>query len=78
MSLFILVDTQITSEEYKVHALFYMATMAFATVLINGSTAKYLLRALGLLKMTPEQMQVLEHVLSVRSTHYLDWLLCCK
>lgn len=67
MSLFILVDPLITSDEYKAHALFYMAVMAFATVLINGSTTKYLLQALGLLKMTSEQLQVLEHVLQVRS-----------
>eukprot|EP00878_Enallax_costatus_P006804 GHUV01007132.1.p1 GENE.GHUV01007132.1~~GHUV01007132.1.p1 ORF type:complete len:889 (+),score=286.27 GHUV01007132.1:1018-3684(+) len=63
MSLFILVDTKISSDEYKAHCVFYMAVMAFATVLINGSTAKYLLRGLGLLKMTPQQIQVLEHVL---------------
>jgi hypothetical protein len=68
MSLFILFDPLITSDEYKAHCVFYMALMAFATVLINGSTAKYVLKWLGLLRMTPQQVQVLEHVLQVRSS----------
>jgi hypothetical protein len=68
MSLFILFDPLITSDEYKAHCVFYMALMAFATVLINGSTAKYVLQWLGLLRMTPQQVQVLEHVLQVRSS----------
>lgn len=65
MSLFILFDPLISSDEYKAHCVLFMALMAFATVLINGSTAKYLLRDLGLLRMTPQQVQVLEHVLQV-------------
>ncbi|WIA14531.1 hypothetical protein OEZ85_003050 [Tetradesmus obliquus] len=63
MSLFILFDPLITSDEYKAHCVFHMALMAFATVLINGSTAKYVLKWLGLLRMTPQQVQVLQHVL---------------
>jgi hypothetical protein len=39
--------------------------MAFSTVIINGSTTKYILQGLGLLKMTPQQLGVLEHVLQV-------------
>jgi hypothetical protein len=31
-------------------------------------TAKYVLMGLGLLRMTPQQVQVLEHVLQVRSS----------
>jgi hypothetical protein len=68
MSLFILFDPLIESDEYKAHCVFFMAIMAFATVLINGSTAKYVLKGLGLLRMTPQQVQVLEHVLQVRSS----------
>ncbi|WIA34707.1 hypothetical protein OEZ86_013018 [Tetradesmus obliquus] len=63
MSLFILFDPLIKSDEYKAHCVFHMALMAFATVLINGSTAKYVLKWLGLLRMTPQQVQVLQHVL---------------
>ncbi|KAF6265731.1 Sodium/hydrogen exchanger family-domain-containing protein [Scenedesmus sp. NREL 46B-D3] len=63
MSLFILFDPLITSDEYKAHCVFFMAIMAFATVVINGSSTKYLLQGLGLLRMTPQQVQVLEHVL---------------
>eukprot|EP00775_Hariotina_reticulata_P007049 gene7049-7263_t len=63
MSLFILLDQLIDNHEYKAHCVFYMAVMAFATVIINGSTTKYLLKGLGLLRMTPQQMEVLEHLL---------------
>lgn len=66
MSLFILLDPLIESEEFKVHCVFYMAVMAFFTVLINGTTAKYVLEGLGLLKMTPQQLDVLQYVLKVR------------
>jgi hypothetical protein len=46
---------------------FYMAVMAFATVIINGSTTKALLGALGLLQRTPAEVQIVEHVVQVRS-----------
>ncbi len=42
-----------------------LVAMAFSTVIINGSTTKYILQGLGLLKMTPQQLGVLEHVLQV-------------
>ena len=66
MSLFVLLDPLITSDEFKAHCVFYMALMAFSTVLINGTSAKYVLQALGLLKMTPQQVEVLQLVLKVR------------
>ncbi len=65
MSLFILFDPLIVSHEYKAHCVFYMALMAFSTVIINGSTVKYVLKWLGLLDMTRQQVQVVEHVLQV-------------
>ena len=37
-----------------------MGTIAFLTVLINGGTTKALLRALGLLSYTPEQLATLQ------------------
>jgi hypothetical protein len=67
MSLFILLDPLIDDDEFKTHCLFFMAIMAFSTVLINGTTAKYVLEWLGLLKMTPQQMDVLQYVLKVRA-----------
>jgi hypothetical protein len=76
MSLFILFDPLIESDEYKAHCVFHMVLIAFATVLINGSTAKYVLKGLGLLRMTPQQVQVLEHVLQVRSSQRED--IACK
>jgi hypothetical protein len=42
-----------------------LVAMAFSTVIINGSTTKYILQGLGLLKMTPQQLGVLEQVLQV-------------
>lgn len=63
MSLFILLDPLIESEEFKAHCVFYMALMAASTVLINGSTSKYVLEGLGLLKMSPQQLDVLQYVL---------------
>jgi hypothetical protein len=65
MSLFILLDPLIDDNEFKTHCLFFMALMAFSTVLINGTTAKYLLEWLGLLKMSPQQLDVLQYVLKV-------------
>jgi hypothetical protein len=65
MSLFILLDPLIDDNEFKTHCLFFMAIMAFSTVLINGTTAKYVLEWLGLLKMTPQQLDVLQYVLKV-------------
>jgi len=66
MSLYIVLDPLITSKQYKAHAVFFMAAMAFSTTIINGTTARYLLNALGLVDMTPQQLEVLEHVLKVR------------
>lgn len=65
MSLFILLDPLIYDNEFKTHCLFFMAVMAFTTVLINGTTAKYVLEWLGLLNMTPQQLDVLQYVLKV-------------
>jgi hypothetical protein len=67
MSLFILLDPLIVQEEFKAHCVFFMAIMAFATVVINGTTAKYVLEGLGLLKMTSQQLDVLQYVLKVRA-----------
>lgn len=44
MSLFIFLDPLITDEAYKVRCIFFMALMAFATVLLNGSTTKFVLQ----------------------------------
>lgn len=63
MSLFVLLDNLITDNEFKAHCVFYMAVMAFSTVLLNGTSSKWVLQALGLLRMTPQQLQVLRHVL---------------
>lgn len=63
--LYIVLDPLITSKQYKVHAVFFMAAMAFSTTIINGTTARYLLKALGLVDMTPQQLEVLEYVLKV-------------
>lgn len=38
MSLFVLLDPLIASDEFKAHCVFYMAIMAFGTVIINGTT----------------------------------------
>jgi hypothetical protein len=65
MSLFILLDPLIVENEFKAHCVFFMSTMAFATVVINGTTAKYVLEGLGLLKMTQQQLDVLQYVLKV-------------
>jgi NhaP-type Na+/H+ or K+/H+ antiporter len=62
MSLFIFLDPLIIDAQYKAHCLFFMAVMAFSTVIINGSTTKYLLRGLGLLKKTHEQIVVMQQV----------------
>lgn len=50
----------------QAHTVFYMAVMAFSTVLVNGSTTKALLGALGMLDKTPAQAQVIDHVVEVR------------
>jgi hypothetical protein len=63
MSLYIVLDPLITNEQYKAHAVFFMAAMAFSTTLINGTTARYVLEGLGMVKMTPQQLEVLEYVL---------------
>jgi hypothetical protein len=65
MSLYIVLDPLITNQHYKAHAVFFMAAMAFSTTLINGTTARYVLEGLGMVKMTPQQLEVLEYVLKV-------------
>ena len=42
------------------------------TVLVNGSTSKWLLQKLGFMSHTPEEMRVLEHVVAVSAV-----VLCC-
>jgi hypothetical protein len=65
MSLYIVLDPLITNQQYKAHAVFFMAAMAFSTTLINGTTARYVLEGLGMVNMTPQQLEVLEYVLKV-------------
>ena len=76
MSLFIFLDPLITDAQYKAHCLFFMVVMAFSTVLINGSTTKYLLRGLGLLKKTHEQnavmQQVVHEMMAVKASEIAD------
>jgi NhaP-type Na+/H+ or K+/H+ antiporter len=44
MALFIFLDQLILDERYKALCLFFMALMAFITVLLNGSTTKLVLQ----------------------------------
>lgn len=76
MSLFILLDPLIDGDEFKAHCVFYMAVMAFATVLINGTSAKYVLEGLGLLRMKPQQLSVLQYVLKVRAVWVCKHVVC--
>jgi len=73
MSLFVLLDPLINDDDFKAHCVFYMALMAFSTVLINGTTAKYVLEGLGLLSMTPQQLDVLQYVLKVGAPAFSAW-----
>ncbi len=66
IALFILLDDKIGDASFKSHCIFYMGTMALATVLINGGTTKPLLRYLGFMSHTPEQLTVLRHIVRVR------------
>ncbi len=66
IALFILLDAKIGDAAFKAHCVFYMGTMAFATVLVNGGTTKALLRHLGFTSHTPEQFTVLCHIVRVR------------
>ena len=72
MSLYIVLDPLITNQQYKAHAVFFMAAMAFSTTLINGTTARYVLEGLGMVNMTPQQLEVLEFVLKVCGMAGLD------
>ncbi|KAF8058312.1 NHX8 [Scenedesmus sp. PABB004] len=62
MALFIFLDTKIHDASFKSYCIFYMGTMAFFTVLINGGSTKALLSALGFMSYTPEQLGTLQHV----------------
>ncbi|WIA41790.1 hypothetical protein OEZ86_009122 [Tetradesmus obliquus] len=63
MALFIFLDTRIHDASFKSYCIFYMGTMAFFTVLINGGSTKALLKWLGFLSYTPEQLGTLTHVI---------------
>lgn len=63
MGLFIFLDNKIYDSSFKSYCIFYMGTMAFFTVLINGGTCKLMLQWLGFLSYTPEQLGTLTHVI---------------
>lgn len=63
MALFIFLDTKIHDPSFKSYCIFYMGTMAFFTVLINGGTCKVVLQKLGFMSYTPEQLGTLHHVI---------------
>lgn len=62
MALFVFLDEEIHNSKFRSYAIFYMGTMAFFTVLINGGTVKWLLKTLGFMSYTPEQLTTLQHV----------------
>jgi NhaP-type Na+/H+ or K+/H+ antiporter len=47
MALFIFLDTRIHDASFKSYCIFYMGTMAFFTVLINGGSTKVCIRVLA-------------------------------
>jgi hypothetical protein len=53
MALFIFLDTRIHDPRFKSYCIFYMGTMAFFTVLINGGSTK--VRVLFYLQNVQEQ-----------------------
>lgn len=61
MALFIFLDTRIHNAAFKSYCVFYMGTMAFFTVLLNGGTTKALLKRLGFMSYTPEQVRLRMH-----------------
>lgn len=63
MALFIFLDQSIHDPSFKSYCIFYMGSMAFFTVLINGGTTKALLEWLGFMSYTPEQLGTLHHVI---------------
>ena len=44
MALFVFLDEKIHDASFRSYCVFYMGTMAFFTVLINGGTVKALLK----------------------------------
>lgn len=44
MALFVFLDEEIHNSKFRSYCIFYMGTMAFFTVLINGGTVKWLLK----------------------------------
>eukprot|EP00775_Hariotina_reticulata_P012274 gene12274-12411_t len=76
MALFIFLDDKIHDDKFRSYCIFYMGTMAFFTVLINGGTCKWLLEKLGFLSYTPEQLGTLKHVVEdmddIRTQHLAD------
>jgi hypothetical protein len=66
MSLFIFLDRKIPDEAFQSYCVFYMGAMAFLTVIINGGTCKYMLKSLGFMSHTQEQIRTLQHVVEVR------------
>lgn len=47
MALFVFLDEEIHNSKFRSYCIFYMGTMAFFTVLINGGTVKWLLKYVG-------------------------------
>ncbi len=75
MSLFIFLDTKIYDPSFKSYCIFYMGTMAFFTVLINGGTTKFVLQRLGFMSYTPEQLATLQVRLAVGWCGWRGWRL---
>lgn len=65
LALIVKLDSNIKDEHFQSLVVFHMGLMATATLLVNGTSMPFLLRALGVTKPTPAKMEVLLHVVDV-------------
>lgn len=64
LALIVELDTEHIPPSFRSYTIFYLGFIVILTLLINGTTMPYLLKALGVTKTSPEKLEVLFHLLN--------------
>lgn len=64
LALIVQLDSERIPPSFRSYTIFYLGFVVIATLLINGTTMPYLLKALGITKTSPEKLEVLFHLLT--------------
>lgn len=69
LALIVKLDSNIEDQKFQSLVVFFMGSMAAATLIVNGTSMPFLLKYLGVVKPTPAKLEVLQHVVQVSQVY---------